>query len=93
MSLLAELYYGNIRPFEKYFKPNSKEEKLSQYISEQETKLLKTLSPNQTTLYNNIIKASLERECLFEESSFIYGFKLGSNIILNILNNEKSLDE
>ena len=85
MSILKELYNGNITPSERFVVSGSNYSKLLSTISEKEDELFKKLSHDEKTLYESIAEKKLMLESISEEEIFIDGFRLGAQIMLEII--------
>ena len=89
MSRLKELYYGNICPVEKPIEKGSEYYNFSGKAVEEEEKLLKSLNSEEKELYENIMQYRSRRDCILEEEIFADGFRLGAQIVLEILMPQK----
>ncbi len=85
MSILKDLYYGNINPSERYIKRGSEYQKLSRLLSENEDKLLASLDEDGKRLYESILEGRYQQEDIAETETFVEGFRLGAQIMLEIL--------
>lgn len=83
--VLEELFYGNIRPNERDIKRDSDYRKLNSLIKENENKLFEKFGQKEKLLYESILEAIYEQEGFFEKEQFVYGFRLGAQIMLEIL--------
>ena len=86
MSILEELYNGNIAPIERSMKKGSEYYKLCKAVSEKEDKLFEELSCEKKAIYESIAESKLVVESISEEEIFIDGFRLGAQIMLEIIN-------
>lgn len=88
MSILEELFYGNINPNEKSLDRDSHYSAFLKMISDNETKLTKFLSeqPEATEeqhCFSQLINAQSEVQQFSERNRFIEGFQLGARFILD----------
>lgn len=90
MSMLEELYYGNISPSEKFVKKGSEHHKLSLEILKLEDELYKTLNKEEKCLYEQISETRCKQEDIVGMELFSEGFEVGSKIMLEILTNRES---
>lgn len=86
MSILEELYNGNIAPIERSMKKGSEYYKLCKAVSEKEEKLFEELSCEKKAMYESIAERRLMLESISEKEIFIDGFRLGAQIMLEIIN-------
>lgn len=88
MTILEDLYYGNINPNEKCFDRKSKYAEFVKILSDNEEKLTTFLNalPNaeaEQHLLSQMINAQSELSQFSEIERFIEGFRLGSGIMLD----------
>lgn len=57
----------------------------SKKVAEAEEKLLKRLNEEESEFYENILQYRSRQECILEEELFVDGFRLGAQIMLEIL--------
>ena len=82
---IKELWHGNIIPHED-IRTNSKEMKeLLGYIARHHEDLEKSFSDEQKETFEKFHDCWSEYASLAEEASFAYAFKLGANLMLEIL--------
>ena len=85
MSILEELWYGNIEPAE-YDSPPSKEYKeMLQLICRNEDKLLATMTDAQKELFNRYLESVLEYQTMSELMLFQNSFKLGARLAIEVM--------
>lgn len=85
-SVINELWLGNINP-QNDSRNNSKEMKeLMEYMARHHEDLLKTMTDEQTVIFEKIDDCWSEYISLSEEAIFIYAFKLGMQIAIEALN-------
>ena len=86
-SILEELFYGNICP-NTDCRSNDKETKqLMGYIADHHDKLLFTLNDQQKEILEKFDDCYNELTDINERDIFVYAFKLGARIALEMLSN------
>lgn len=85
MSILKELYNGNICPCERSVRKGSEFHRLSQIISETESRLLTGLTAEQKALYEVIFENIYQQQDISETEIFAEGFRLGASTMLEVL--------
>ncbi len=86
--ILEELWYGNVS-FENQCGVSDEESKLMKYISDHYDNLYKTLNKQQKELLEKLDDCQTELNNITEKHIFVYGFKLGSKIVFEVMNMEK----
>ena len=87
ISILEELFYGNICP-NTDCRSNDKETKqLMGYIADHHSKLLSTLNDQQKEILEKFDDCYNELTDIIEREIFVYAFKLGARIALEMLSN------
>ena len=82
---IEELWHGNIIPHEDS-RTNSKEMKeLHGYIARHHEDLEKSFTDEQKEIFENFHDCWSEYASLAEEAIFVYAFRLGANMMLEIL--------
>lgn len=85
MSILEELWYGNIEPAE-YDSPPSKEYKeMLQLICRNEDKLLATMTDAQKELFTKYADCVREYQTMADSLLFQNSFRLGARIMLEVM--------
>ena len=80
-SILDELWYGNICP-----ESNSEEMKqLMKYMARHHDSLMATMTDEQRDVFEHFDDCWGEYACLAEKSIFIYAFKLGMQLTIEVL--------
>ena len=77
-NVLEDLYYGNIAPYQRAVRPDSKVKKLMQKQSDFESKLSESFTEEQREIFEQYLSVSadlLDANCL---DSFVTGFRLGA---------------
>lgn len=86
MSVLEELYNGNINPSEKFIKKGSEYDKLTKQFSDCSDKLMKLLNNEQKALLNESSDIMSNLCYINEKEAFTEGFCIGAQMILDIMN-------
>ena len=87
MHILEDLYTGNVRPGERSFRQNSQYSRALAQAVEAGDALIKSLTEEQKKLFEEYMDAQREVNILTDCETFIYAFKLGAKLILDILEN------
>ena len=87
MTILEDLYYGNLNPDTKCFDRNSKYAKFIKTLSDNEGKLSAFLeglpgAEEERHLFSQMINAQAEINLFMELERFLEGFRLGAGIML-----------
>ncbi len=85
MYVLKDLYWGNISPTERSIRPGSDYKKASAQICEQINRLLEILTPEEKAQLEAIDSLRNNMATLAEEDMFIYGFRLGARMMLDVV--------
>ena len=85
MLILEDLYLGDIRPTERSFKRNSQYAQALNEIVKAEEALDSSLDEEQRKQYEAFIDAQRELSALTDAETFIYAFRLGAKIIMDVL--------
>ena len=88
MTILEDLYYGNLIPNES-FRQSSKYGKALQVLVAQEESLEKTLTDEQKVMFNKLRDCQSNFNAIGESDSFIKGFRLGAKIAVEIMRSEE----
>ena len=87
MNAIKELWHGNIQPQEDS-RTNTKEMKeLIGYIARHHEELEKNFTDEQKEIFEKFQDCWGEYSTLAEEAIFVYGFKLGAKMMLDVQNN------
>ncbi len=89
MYVLKDLYWGNISPAERSIRPGSGYKKATIEICEQINLLLETLTPEEKQRLETIDCLRNDMAAMAEEDAFIYGFRLGARMILDVVGDYK----
>ena len=82
MDILEDLYYGNLLPQEKVSKLDDETKELLGLLNRNEGKLTATLSDEQKETFEKYKDCNREISEICERQSFITGFKLGAQIVI-----------
>ena len=85
MQILEELYLGGVRPGELSGKRNAQYKKALDEIIEAGDALTASLSAEQKELFEDYMAAQREVSTLTDVETFIYSFRLGAKIMLDVL--------
>lgn len=85
MSIIYDLYFGNIAPCNLFAKKDSEYQQLSNETTKLEDSFLKTLNDNEKSLYGQIWECRGQQEGIIAEDLFPEGFRLGARLMLEIL--------
>ena len=89
MHILEQLYIGNVRPGERSFKRNSQYSRALDEAVKASDALTDTLNEEQRKLFDAYTEAQREVSILTDAETFIYSFRLGAKIALDVLENGK----
>ena len=87
MHILEQLYIGNVRPGERSFKRNSQYARALDEAAKTGDALIETLNEEQEELFEAFMDAQREVSILTDAETFIYSFRLGAKIALDVLEN------
>jgi hypothetical protein len=85
MQILEELYIGNVRPGERSFKRNSQYGRALSASADAADKLIAALTAEQKELFEAFSDVQREVAVLTDAETFIYGFRTGAKIMLDVL--------
>lgn len=85
MQILDELYLGSIRPGERMFKRNSQYAKALDEVVKAGDALTDGLNEKQKALFEDYMTAQREVNVLTDCETFMYGFKVGAKIMMDVL--------
>ncbi len=89
MYVLKDLYWGNISPTERLIRPGSDYKKASIQICEQINLFLENLTPEGKEQMEAIDTLRNDMATMAEEDAFIYGFRLGARMMLDVVGDYK----
>ena len=87
-NILGELWHGNISPQEDYRNNTPEMKQLMEYMARHHDDLLKTLTDEQRDIFERFDDCWSEYASLAEEAIFVYAFRLGASMMLDILRKE-----
>ena len=85
MSILEELWYGNIEPAEYDISPDKNYKEMLQLISRNEDKLLTTMTDAQKELFTKYADCIREYQVMAECLLFQNSFRLGARIMQEVM--------
>ncbi len=88
MSILEELYHGNINPSEKYINKGGEYGRLFEELTVSIDKFISALSEDEKQLYEKIEDIITELGYISEKESFAEGFRIGAPMVWEIFHNE-----
>ena len=84
MSIISDIWNGNIVPKERNITPSENEKHLSAQIREMRSILLSNLPKEAQNRFEEYEALLFEKQSLTEEDTFVYAFRLGAQLILDI---------
>ena len=81
MTILENLWYGNIRPVEEFVDGNMEYKSLLRIVSKNRENFEETLSPEQAELFEKFYTAVNEMNSTAEVEAFSCGFRLGVQLM------------
>lgn len=81
MTILGNLWYGNIHPVETYIEGNVEYRSLLRLVAKNREKLEATLSSEQAELFEKFYTAVNEMNSTSEVAAFSCGFRLGARLM------------
>lgn len=90
-TILKELYVGNIYPDELIISKDPEYHRLTKEISNEMKNWKNKLSADDYKQLETFIDLGHKSSAMDSEASFIYGFKLGSTIMLEVLTEKEEL--
>ena len=85
MQILEDLYLGDVHPCERSGKRNRQYVKALDEIVKVEDLLTASLSEEQKMLFESFLDAQREVNVLTDAETFIYSFRLGAKIMMDVL--------
>ena len=85
MSVLEELWYGNLEPSEFFFSSSREYKELLHLVSHSEEKLLSTMTQEQKELFSRYSDCIREFQSLTELLLFQSSFKLGARMMAEMM--------
>jgi len=81
MTILENLWYGNIHPVEEFLEGNKEYKNLLRIAVKDQERLSASLSPEQAELLEKYEAAVKEMNATAEVEAFSYGFRLGARLM------------
>ena len=81
MTLLENLWYGNVHPVEEFLEGNKEYKNLLRIVATDQERLSASLSPEQAVLLEKYESAVKEMNAAAEIEAFSYGFRLGIRLM------------
>ena len=85
MSILEELWYGNVEPAEYDISSSKEYKEMLQLISRNEDNLLATMTDAQKELFTKYADCVREHQVMAENLLFQNSFRLGARIMLEVM--------
>ena len=85
MSILEDLWYGNISPCERDIKRSGEYADALKRIVQLETELHARLNDEEKEILERFIYCSNEMCCISERDMFVQGFMLGAKLIIEVM--------
>ena len=85
MSILEELWRGNVMPNERAIKPESEYHNLILAANAEERRLVEYLSADGREVYDSLCKMRSDLAGMSEMDTFIVGFRMGARVIMEVL--------
>ena len=82
MTLLENLWYGNVNPVEGFLEGNKEYKNLLRIAAKDQERLNDALSPEQAELFEKYESAAKEMHAAAEVEAFSYGFRLGVKLMI-----------
>ncbi len=89
-SILEELWYGNICPETDSRTTTPEMKQLMKYMARQHDNLMETMTDEQKDIFERFDDCWGEYASLAEKSIFVYAFKLGMRLAIEVLNECKN---
>lgn len=89
MTMLENLYYGNIAPHEKFIRRGSKLDKTISSLCSEEDKLTSTLTEPQKEVFGKFKQYQDELNSMTELTAFSDGFILAARLMIEVLQENK----
>lgn len=86
-SILEELWYGNMSPGEDAYPKNDESKKLRRHIANHYDELGKELTAEQNIIFEKYNECYAELSGIIEREIFIYAFRLGAKMALEVMIN------
>ena len=93
MTLLEDLWYGNINPHETFLSDNRHFKKLLYLMGKNRDKLTDTLTEKQKETLEKYDDTVNEMHSLSEQVAFQYGFSLGVHLMMESLSTQQTTED
>ena len=93
MTTLEDLYYGNIRPSDRYIKRGTKIDQLVKLICKNEDELIATLTEQQKEIFEKFKDCQSELSGTVERNAFRDGFILAVRIMVEVMEGLETVEE
>lgn len=91
MEFIKEFYYGNIAPSDQFFVKGSEYERLIKAVVQLKEEFDKILSEQDLIRLENLCECLSRITSITAEENYIYGFRDGARIIMDILLGDNKL--
>ncbi|MBE6529212.1 MAG: hypothetical protein E7680_01250 [Ruminococcaceae bacterium] len=81
MTILENLWYGNVHPVEEFLEVNKEYKNLLRIAAKDQERLGASLTPEQAELFEKYDSAVKEVNATAEVEAFSYGFRLGVRLM------------
>ena len=88
MSIIEDLWYGNISPCERDIKRSSDYADALERIVQYEKELHARLNDEEKEILEKFVNCTNEMCCISEREMFVQGFMLGAKLIIEVMNSE-----
>ena len=89
MLVLEELWRGNISPSERFVRAGSEYKKIAGKLSDEMDRLMEMISPEAKVQKEIIDNLQADLTLLQNEDVFIYAFRMGARLMLDVLGKYK----
>ena len=89
MYALQELWRGNITPAERFVRSGSEYKETAKKLSDEMDRLMEAISPEARKQLENIGNLRADMAVLSNEDIFIYAFRMGARLMLDVLGDYK----
>lgn len=89
MYVLQELWRGNISPAERFVRSGSEYKETARKLSDEMDRLMEVISPEVRRQIETIDNLRADMNVLANEDYFLYGFRLGARLILDVVGDYK----
>ncbi len=93
MTILEDLYYGNVKPWERPVKKESREQNAVQLMVNNEEKLRATLTEQQKEMLDKYRDSYNELMSICERESFVNGYTLATRVMVEVMQGLTEIEE